>query len=188
MSVSRKSRLIRSQTPYLPDLDLPSCKSLTRAKNHAFTKRSRLGSQEKQKDRSASMQADLFTAPLPARLRQHLNAQDVRLAYVPHGALKQPHPNALHWLYHVTTPDKATSYFDHGITLSRKDPLLLTEAAGISAWLGMLHSDSQHMLRHNQFCVLRLYRKMVIELLEADADQTTQFQAPCYWLTTAPPV
>ncbi|OUJ03624.1 hypothetical protein [Acetobacter cibinongensis] len=188
MSVSRKSRLTRSHTPDLPDLELPSCSRPVSTAKPALADKSKRTAPEKHKTHPIPVQTDLFAHPLPPLPRQHLNAQDVRLAYVPHGTLNHPQPNASQWLYHVTTPDTAASYFDHGIALSRKAPLLVTEAAGISTWLATLHSDSTDAPEQTQFCVLRLYRKMVSELLEPDADHTTHFQAPCFWLTTAPPV
>lgn len=121
--------------------------------------------------------------PAPRRQVTHLDADTVQLTRVHHRGL-QPSDPPDSFLYHIAGAQRADAMLRDGLTLSRRDPLLLTERGGVPYWLSLLADDADLLDDAAAgIVVLRLKRFMVDDLIEDDPDSTRSSGTPCYFLT-----
>lgn len=132
----------------------------------------------------AVCQADLFSLPLPPLPRTVFLPEEVRLSAVAVASLGG-HAGEDGFLYLVVTQGRAARLLEHGLPLSRRAPLMLTERGGVVPWLAWLNDTRSEEPDTEAGAVLRLRRAMVAEALEPDPDHTAAFSAPCYWLSGA---
>ncbi|PYD46792.1 hypothetical protein [Novacetimonas pomaceti] len=132
-------------------------------------------------------QDDLFARPLPPvpappRVVTHLQGAEVNLGPVP---LRQfgPSDGADGYFYHVTTQQQAEDMLAHGISISPRAPLRLTERHGVMPWYAAMAEDMEAVSDEGGVAILRLRRFMVHDLVENDPDHTRAWGVPCYFLT-----
>ncbi|MCX2567100.1 hypothetical protein OQ496_11625 [Acetobacter suratthaniensis] len=133
---------------------------------------------------AAGCQADLFSLPLPPLPRTVFLPEEIRLSPVAVASLSG-RAGEDGFLYLVETQGRAARLLEHGLPLSRRTPLMLTERGGVVPWLAWLDETRAEEQESGPGMVLRLRRAMVAEALEAEPDHTAAFCAPCYWLSGA---
>ena len=126
-------------------------------------------------------QTDLFALPLPPLPRSHFLPDEIRLSLVP-APEKLPPAGEDCFLYMVVSQNHAQHLMATGLPLNRRAPLMLTERAGIAAWLAKT-AETTACDAHNMPVVLKLKRSLVAQALELEPDHTAEFATPCYLLS-----
>ncbi|MBL7237892.1 hypothetical protein IFJ82_00845 [Novacetimonas hansenii] len=132
-------------------------------------------------------QEDLFARPLPPvpvppRRVTHLDATEIGLSPVP---LRHfgPADATDGFFYIVTTSSQADAMLAHGLSISPRTPVSLTERPGVMAWYVDMSEDMEAISDEGGVAILRLRRFMVNDLVENDPDHTRAYGVPCYFLT-----